>query len=142
MSPTLLIHEATDAYIPRSVDPQAKRALGTVKEKALSRGHSTPDMAGAFAKKIKAEKLMLNHIGGRFAHLLYSSFMRSFKILFTQISCSIQILAKPVRYTNGSPSRDRTASLASLGPGKGSNRYRFHVGRSPTSRSTSRNVRR
>jgi ribonuclease Z len=65
-SPSLLIHEATDAHIPQDIDPKAKRPYDTVKEKALARGHSLPEMAGAFAKTIGAQKLVLNHIGGRF----------------------------------------------------------------------------
>jgi ribonuclease Z len=36
-----------------------------VSEKALSKGHSIPTMAGAFAKEVGAERLVLNHIGGR-----------------------------------------------------------------------------
>ncbi|KAF8892702.1 beta-lactamase-like protein [Infundibulicybe gibba] len=65
-SASLLIHEATDAYIPQSVDPQARRSLEVVQAKTLLRGHSTPTMAGEFANKIGAKKLVLNHIGGRF----------------------------------------------------------------------------
>ena len=34
-------------------------------EKTRARGHSTPWMAGEFAHKIKAERLVLNHIGAR-----------------------------------------------------------------------------
>ncbi|KAF8061466.1 hypothetical protein FPV67DRAFT_1703862 [Lyophyllum atratum] len=57
---------ATDAHIPRHVDYTARRTPEAVLEKALARGHSIPSMAGAFAKKIGAERLVLNHIGGRF----------------------------------------------------------------------------
>jgi ribonuclease Z len=64
-SPSLLVHEATDAHIPRSVDYKARRTPELVTEKALSRGHSTPAMAGAFAKSIRAKRLVLNHIGCR-----------------------------------------------------------------------------
>ncbi|KAH9929226.1 uncharacterized protein B0H18DRAFT_1117574 [Fomitopsis serialis] len=67
---SLLIHEATDAYIPPSVDPQGKtgrnRTAESVNAKTLDRGHSTPAMAGEFARKIGAERLVLNHIGARF----------------------------------------------------------------------------
>ncbi|EPS94655.1 hypothetical protein FOMPIDRAFT_1169469, partial [Fomitopsis schrenkii] len=67
---SLLIHEATDAYIPRDIDPQEKtgrnRTSDSVMEKTRARGHSTPWMAGEFAQKIKAERLVLNHIGARF----------------------------------------------------------------------------
>ncbi|KIK63869.1 hypothetical protein GYMLUDRAFT_222288 [Collybiopsis luxurians FD-317 M1] len=64
--PSLLIHEATDAHISQVIDPKAKRSHETIKEKALARGHSLPEMAGTFAKIIGAKKLVLNHIGGRF----------------------------------------------------------------------------
>jgi ribonuclease Z len=63
---SLLIHEATDAFIPKNIDPKAKRGASVVQAKVLSRGHSTPIMAGDFARKIKAERLVLNHIGARF----------------------------------------------------------------------------
>lgn len=63
--PSLLIHEATDACIPTSVDPQARRKEVVVQEKVLARGHSTPAMAGEFAKRVCAERLVLNHIGSR-----------------------------------------------------------------------------
>lgn len=73
-SPSLLIHEATDAHIPLRIDPKARRSLEVVTEKALSRGHSTPYMAGAFARTIGAEKLVLNHIGARYVEVAVSTF--------------------------------------------------------------------
>lgn len=69
---SLLVHEATDAYIPPSVDPQSRRTPATVQEKCVERGHSTPSMAGIFAKAINAERLVLNHIGSRRAPSLLS----------------------------------------------------------------------
>ena len=66
--PSLLVHEATDSDISFHADPSGKLSRRTptaVHEKALSRGHSTPHMAGSFAQKINAQKLVLNHIGGR-----------------------------------------------------------------------------
>ncbi|KAG6376052.1 beta-lactamase-like protein [Boletus reticuloceps] len=65
--PSLLIHEATDACIPTSVDPKARRKDEKVRQNVLARGHSTPVMAGEFAKRVGAERLVLNHIGSRFA---------------------------------------------------------------------------
>ncbi|KAF9459569.1 beta-lactamase-like protein [Collybia nuda] len=65
-SPSLLVHESTDAHIPRNVDPKANRSLQVVLDKTLSRGHSIPTMAGTFAKAVGAERLVLNHISGRF----------------------------------------------------------------------------
>ena len=64
----LLIHEATNAHLP-GVDPDTKEAdtYETVEARAKSRGHSTPQMAGAFAKRIRARKLVLNHFSARYA---------------------------------------------------------------------------
>ena len=66
---SLLVHEATDAYMPPHVDPEKKtgrnRTERSVMEKAVEKGHSTPAMAGLFAKHIRAERLALNHIGAR-----------------------------------------------------------------------------
>jgi ribonuclease Z len=64
--PALLVHEATDAFIPQEVDFKANRTPEVVMEKCIERGHSTPVMAGAFAKLIGAQRLILNHIGSRF----------------------------------------------------------------------------
>ena len=68
-SVSLLIHEATDAYIPPDVDPERRtgknRTNQSVTEKAIAKGHSTPAMAGLFANQIGAERLALNHIGAR-----------------------------------------------------------------------------
>ncbi|RDB24166.1 Ribonuclease Z [Hypsizygus marmoreus] len=65
-SPSLLIHEATDAHIPKHVDYNQKRTPEVVLEKVLARGHSIPTMAGDFAKAVGAERLVLNHISPRF----------------------------------------------------------------------------
>ncbi|KDR73419.1 hypothetical protein GALMADRAFT_251075 [Galerina marginata CBS 339.88] len=67
--PSLLIHEATDSHISHHADPSgrlSRRTAEAVHEKALSRGHSVPEMAGSFAKLVNAQDLVLNHIGGRF----------------------------------------------------------------------------
>ena len=67
-APSLLIHEATDAPIPSHVDKEgriSRRDPTEVQRKAILRGHSTPEMAGTFAKAINASSLVLNHIGGR-----------------------------------------------------------------------------
>lgn len=69
-SPSLLVHEATDSHISHHVDNTRKLSARTpaeVLERALARGHSVPEMAGAFAKLIGARDLVLNHIGGRCA---------------------------------------------------------------------------
>ena len=68
-----LVHEATDAYLPPNVDPQQRtgknRTQSSVEAKTRDRGHSTPAMAGAFARRIGAERLVLNHIGARYVSL-------------------------------------------------------------------------
>jgi ribonuclease Z len=71
MDPTVLVHESTNAYIPRRISEKV-RGLGSsngtvdsVRNKAIGRGHSTADMAGEFAKKIRAKRLYLNHFSTR-----------------------------------------------------------------------------
>lgn len=70
---SLLVHEATNAYIPPELQIKQRRYSTTtpnspqsVREKAISRGHSTPDMAGAFARRINAKRLYLNHFSAKF----------------------------------------------------------------------------
>lgn len=65
---SLLVHEATDAYIPANIDSKlaAKRTTTVVKQKTEERGHSTPDAAGRCAGMWDAERLVINHIGARF----------------------------------------------------------------------------
>lgn len=64
--PSVLVHEATDAHIPPAIDRKQKREPDVVLARTLARGHSIPAMAGAFARVVGAERLVLNHIGGRF----------------------------------------------------------------------------
>jgi len=63
----LLIHEATNAHLP-ALDPATKDTdtYETVETRTKSRGHSTPQMAGAFAKKVAARQLVLNHFSARY----------------------------------------------------------------------------
>ncbi|KAF8603205.1 hypothetical protein BDV93DRAFT_556838 [Ceratobasidium sp. AG-I] len=67
MDASLLVHEATNAYIPSHMDPQGPKqdTEASVKERAVQRGHSTPVMAGEFARAIRARGLILNHFGSR-----------------------------------------------------------------------------
>ena len=66
-SPSLLIHEATDAHIPYYIDAKlGRRDPEEVLSKTIERGHSTPAMAGTFADMVGARRLVLNHIGARF----------------------------------------------------------------------------
>ncbi|RDB22749.1 Zinc phosphodiesterase ELAC protein 1 [Hypsizygus marmoreus] len=63
----LLVHEATNAHLP-GADPATKDSdtYETVEARAKSRGHSTPQMAGTFAKRIRARSLVLNHFSPRY----------------------------------------------------------------------------
>ncbi|CAA7259642.1 unnamed protein product [Cyclocybe aegerita] len=63
----MLVHEATNAHLP-GIDTSTKEAdtYESVEARAKSRGHSTPQMAGAFAKKIRAKRLILNHFSARY----------------------------------------------------------------------------
>jgi len=64
----ILVHEATNAHLP-SNDPHTKPedTFESVETRTKSRGHSTPQMAGAFATRIKARKLVMNHFSARYA---------------------------------------------------------------------------
>jgi ribonuclease Z len=66
--PSLLVHEATDSTISPETDDAgrlSRRQLPDIMKTTLARGHSTPIMAGEFAKLVDAQKLVLNHIGSR-----------------------------------------------------------------------------
>jgi ribonuclease Z len=64
----VLIHEATNAHLP-GIDPETKPCdtYTIVEERSKSRGHSTPQMAGLFAARVNARKLVLNHFSSRYA---------------------------------------------------------------------------
>jgi ribonuclease Z len=64
----VLVHEATNAHLP-GIDPNTKEedTFESVEKRTQSRGHSTPQMAGAFATRINARKLLLNHFSARYA---------------------------------------------------------------------------
>lgn len=74
----VLVHEATNAWLP-GVDPLTKGSedYAVVEERARSRGHSTPEMAGRFARVIglgekqdtegqRGGLLVLNHFSSRY----------------------------------------------------------------------------
>lgn len=59
---SVLIHEATNAHLPGlDLTTKEEDTFKSVEERTKSRGHSTPQMAGAFAKNIAARKLVMNH---------------------------------------------------------------------------------
>ena len=64
----LVVHEATNAHLP-GVDDRVKTedTYESVEEITKSRGHSTPQMAGRFAKRIGARNLFLNHFSSRYS---------------------------------------------------------------------------
>ena len=70
-SPDLLIHEATDAYIPPTITSngsnpnRSSKTPELVKEKTIMKGHSTPVMAGEIAKALGARKLAMNHFSAK-----------------------------------------------------------------------------
>ncbi|GLB33960.1 putative metallo-beta-lactamase [Lyophyllum shimeji] len=67
MDADLVIHEATNAHLP-GVDETTKDCdtYETVEARARSRGHSTPQMAGAFARAVQGRRLVLNHFSSRY----------------------------------------------------------------------------
>ena len=64
----VIVHEATNAHLP-GIDSRTKEedTYESVEEKAKSRGHSTPQMAGRFTKRIGASNLFLNHFSSRYS---------------------------------------------------------------------------
>lgn len=59
----VLIHEATNTFLP-GVDKEGNLRLVT--RDAKVHGHSTPFMAGDFAKRVGAKRLVLNHFSARY----------------------------------------------------------------------------
>ncbi|RYH22012.1 MBL fold metallo-hydrolase [archaeon] len=65
MDADVLVHEATNAYI-EEYDKTRYASYDQLQRDTLSRGHSTPQMAGSFAKRINAKKLILTHFSPRY----------------------------------------------------------------------------
>ncbi|KAJ7684019.1 beta-lactamase-like protein [Mycena rosella] len=63
----LLVHEATNAHLP-GIDEATKDddTFESIEARTKARGHSTPQMAGIFAKRIGAKQLILNHFSARY----------------------------------------------------------------------------
>lgn len=59
----VLVHEATNSFL-KGIDKDGN--MGLVTRDAKIHGHSTPLMAGDFAKRINAKKLVLNHFSARY----------------------------------------------------------------------------
>ncbi|ORX45755.1 Metallo-hydrolase/oxidoreductase [Piromyces finnis] len=80
---TILIHEATNMYEgsekTQSDDINNENNLNASEQyriKVISRGHSTPEMAGAFASQLNAQYLILNHFSSRYASLNHNAILQ------------------------------------------------------------------
>ncbi|KAM0752775.1 Metallo-hydrolase/oxidoreductase [Meredithblackwellia eburnea MCA 4105] len=64
----LLVHECTNAYLPDEDEGQQKESVTEegVEEVARSHGHSTTRVVGAFAKRIGAKGLVVNHLSVKY----------------------------------------------------------------------------
>lgn len=65
---SVLVHEGTNFELGESTGDNKEGP--TARSKAISRGHSTVEMAAEFAERIRAKMLVLNHISNRFVILL------------------------------------------------------------------------
>jgi ribonuclease Z len=59
----IVIHEATNSYLA-GIDKDTD--LRSVTRDAVVHGHSTPYIAGEFAKRVGAKRLLLNHFSARY----------------------------------------------------------------------------
>ncbi|KDN50401.1 hypothetical protein K437DRAFT_66543 [Tilletiaria anomala UBC 951] len=72
MNSNVLVHECTNVALPPKLlqtsgaPPKKVPTREEVQAKAKERGHSTPQVAGAFAGRIKAGQLLLNHFSVRY----------------------------------------------------------------------------
>jgi ribonuclease Z len=64
MNADVVVHEATNAYLD-FLDKDSANLVGVMRDSA-SHGHSTPQMAGEFAKAVNAQRLILNHFSPRY----------------------------------------------------------------------------
>ncbi|KAK4054072.1 hypothetical protein OIV83_001097 [Microbotryomycetes sp. JL201] len=71
----VVVHESTNAYLPDIDESQQRgkrRGDGveitreSVREQAREHGHSTPEVAGQFAKSVNAKMLLLNHLSVKY----------------------------------------------------------------------------
>jgi ribonuclease Z len=65
MDADILIHEATNAFIP-SLDAGRFQNAKHLERDTMQHGHSTPEMAAKFASNIRAKKLILTHFSARY----------------------------------------------------------------------------
>ena len=63
MDADVLVHEATNAFLS-GIDKDTD--MRSVTRDAMLHGHSTPHIAGDFAKRVRAKVLLLNHFSARY----------------------------------------------------------------------------
>lgn len=63
MNADVVVHEATNTFLA-GIDKDTN--LGIVTKDAQVHGHSTPNLAGSFARRVKAKRLLLNHFSARY----------------------------------------------------------------------------
>jgi len=63
MNADVVVHEATNTFLP-GIDKNS--SIGMVMRDAQVHGHSTPHLAGRFARRINAKRLLLNHFSARY----------------------------------------------------------------------------
>ena len=63
MEPDLLVHEATNSFL-KGIDKDT--TVDEVHRDTAKHGHSTPQVAGNFAKRVGAKRLVLNHFSPRY----------------------------------------------------------------------------
>jgi ribonuclease BN (tRNA processing enzyme) len=64
MDADLVIHEATNAYL-QGIDSRDS-SFESVTRDTVVHGHSTPQIAGAFSRSVRAKSLLLNHFSSRY----------------------------------------------------------------------------
>ena len=69
----VLIHEATNAFHPWNNE---QTNYNSVERDTFQHGHSTPQMAGRFSRRIGAKKLILTHFSSRYCGDSSESSMR------------------------------------------------------------------
>lgn len=63
---SLVLHESTNAYLP-GYGSRDDETLESVRTRAIERGHSTPEIAGEFARKCESQLLILTHFSSRYS---------------------------------------------------------------------------
>jgi ribonuclease Z len=64
MNADVVVHEATNTYLD-FLDKNSD-TLQSVTKDSMSHGHSTPQLASDFAKRVNAKRLLLNHFSPRY----------------------------------------------------------------------------